>query len=47
VSVWSEKSAAASIWRDLAESPEEIAWEGVKFLKRAWNGVASQAVRPK
>jgi len=41
----SELSAAASIWRDLAESPEEIAWEGVKFLKRAWNGVTSQAVR--
>lgn len=40
-----ELSAAASIWRDLAESPEEIAWEGVKFLKRAWNGVTSQAVR--
>ena len=41
----SELSAAASIWRDLAGSPEEIAWEGVKFLKRAWNGVTSQAVR--
>ena len=43
----SELSAAASIWRDLAESPEEIAWEGVKFLKRAWNGVTSQAMRQK
>ena len=26
-------SAAASIWRDLASSPEAIAFEGVKFLK--------------
>jgi len=26
-------SAAASIWRDLAPTPSEIAWEGVKFLK--------------
>jgi D-psicose/D-tagatose/L-ribulose 3-epimerase len=28
-----ELSAAASIWRDLAATPEEIAFEGVKFLK--------------
>jgi D-psicose/D-tagatose/L-ribulose 3-epimerase len=28
-----EISAAASIWRDLAPTPDEIAWEGVKFLK--------------
>ena len=26
-------SAAASIWRDLAQKPEDIAWDGVKFLK--------------
>ncbi len=26
-------SAAASIWRDLAPSPDDIAFEGVKFLK--------------
>ena len=26
-------SAAASIWRDLAPTPDEIAWNGVKFLK--------------
>lgn len=26
-------SAAASIWRDLAKNPEDIAWDGVKFLK--------------
>jgi len=29
-----ELSAAASIWRDIAPSPESIAYEGVKFLKR-------------
>ena len=28
-------SAAASIWRDLAPTPEDIAFEGVKFLKAA------------
>jgi D-psicose/D-tagatose/L-ribulose 3-epimerase len=28
-----EISAAASIWRDLAPSPESIAFEGIKFLK--------------
>ena len=28
-------SAAASIWRDLASSPEAIAFEGVRFLKKA------------
>lgn len=28
-----EISAAASIWRDLAPTPEQIAWEGVKFLR--------------
>jgi len=29
-----EISAAAAIWRDLASSPDVIAWEGVKFLKQ-------------
>ena len=29
-----ELSAAASIWRDIAPSPEAIAFEGVKFLKK-------------
>ncbi len=29
-----ELSAAASIWRDIAPSPESIAFEGVKFLRR-------------
>jgi len=28
-----ELSAAASIWRDLAPTPESIAFEGIKFLK--------------
>jgi len=28
-----EISAAACIWRDLAASPEAIAWDGLKFLK--------------
>ncbi|MFN7994655.1 MAG: sugar phosphate isomerase/epimerase family protein [Bryobacteraceae bacterium] len=35
-----ELSAAASIWRDIAPSPESIAFEGVKFLKR---GMATAA----
>jgi D-psicose/D-tagatose/L-ribulose 3-epimerase len=29
-----ELSAAAAIWRDLAPTPESIAWDGVKFLKQ-------------
>jgi D-psicose/D-tagatose/L-ribulose 3-epimerase len=29
-----ELSAAAAIWRDIAPSPESIAFEGVKFLKQ-------------
>ncbi len=29
-------SAAASIWRDLAISPEAIAFDGVKFLRQAY-----------
>jgi D-psicose/D-tagatose/L-ribulose 3-epimerase len=38
-------SAAASIWRDLANSPEQIAWDGIKFLKSrsaASNGAATK-----
>jgi D-psicose/D-tagatose/L-ribulose 3-epimerase len=31
-------SAAASIWRDLAPSPDDIAFEGVKFLKEHMGG---------
>jgi D-psicose/D-tagatose/L-ribulose 3-epimerase len=30
-----EISGAAAIWRDLASSPEVIAWDGVRFLRRA------------
>ena len=30
-----ELSAAAAIWRDLAPTPDSIAYDGVKFLKRA------------
>lgn len=30
-----ELSSAASIWRDLAATPEEIAWDGIRFLKTA------------
>lgn len=29
-----EISAAAAIWRDLASSPDVIAWDGLKFLKQ-------------
>jgi D-psicose/D-tagatose/L-ribulose 3-epimerase len=29
-----ELSAAASIWRDIAPTPDSIAYEGVKFLRR-------------
>jgi D-psicose/D-tagatose/L-ribulose 3-epimerase len=35
-----ELSAAAAIWRDLASSPEVIAWEGVKFLKQNTSSAA-------
>jgi D-psicose/D-tagatose/L-ribulose 3-epimerase len=28
-----ELSAAASIWRDLAPTPESIAFDGIKFLR--------------
>lgn len=28
-----EVAAAASIWRDLASNPNEIAWEGIPFLR--------------
>jgi D-psicose/D-tagatose/L-ribulose 3-epimerase len=32
-----ELSAAASIWRDLAPEPQDIAYQGVEFLKKSWN----------
>ena len=38
-----ELSAAASIWRDLAPTPETIAFEGVKFLKQAHSSQARAA----
>lgn len=31
-----EISGAAAIWRDLAPTPDAIAYEGLKFLKRNW-----------
>jgi D-psicose/D-tagatose/L-ribulose 3-epimerase len=34
-----ELSAAASIWRDIAPTPESIAYEGVKFLKKSVNAL--------
>lgn len=33
-----ELSAAASIWRDIAPTPDSIAYEGVKFLKKSLAG---------
>jgi D-psicose/D-tagatose/L-ribulose 3-epimerase len=30
-----ELAAAACIWRDLAASPADIAWDGVAFLRKA------------
>ncbi len=30
--------SAASIWRDLASTPEQIAWEGLEFLRTAADG---------
>jgi D-psicose/D-tagatose/L-ribulose 3-epimerase len=29
-------SAAASIWRDLAPTPDDIAWQGVEFLRKSF-----------
>jgi D-psicose/D-tagatose/L-ribulose 3-epimerase len=37
-----ELSAAASIWRDIEPSPELIAWEGIKFLKRNMAAAAAR-----
>jgi len=38
-----ELSAAAAIWRDLAPRPDDIAFEGVKFLKRHVAGAGHEA----
>jgi D-psicose/D-tagatose/L-ribulose 3-epimerase len=35
-------SAAASIWRDLEKTPDEIAWNGIKFLKHNCEAVPAQ-----
>ena len=37
-----ELSAAASIWRDIAPTPESIAFEGVKFLKKNMTAAAAR-----
>ena len=31
-----ELAAATCIWRDLAPTPAQIAWDGLPFLKQAW-----------
>ena len=35
-------AAAASIWRDLADEPSQIAWEGLSFLRSLHETVAAQ-----
>ena len=35
-------AAAASIWRDLAESPDQIAWEGGPFLRAQFEAAKGQ-----
>jgi D-psicose/D-tagatose/L-ribulose 3-epimerase len=37
-------AAAASIWRDLAATPEEIAWKGIQFLKTSVAPQVSKAI---
>jgi D-psicose/D-tagatose/L-ribulose 3-epimerase len=37
-----ELSAAASIWRDIAPTPESIAFEGIKFLKQNMAAAAAR-----
>ncbi|MDQ2775088.1 MAG: sugar phosphate isomerase/epimerase [Acidobacteriota bacterium] len=37
-------AAAASIWRDLAATPEEIAWKGIQFLKASVAPQVSNAI---
>lgn len=36
-----EIAAAASIWRDLADNPEQIAWEGGPFLRSQYEATRS------
>ena len=37
-----ELSAAASIWRDIAPTPDSIAYEGIKFLKQSTVAAAAR-----
>jgi D-psicose/D-tagatose/L-ribulose 3-epimerase len=37
-----ELSAAAAIWRDLAPSPERIAFDGIRFLKQNMSAAAAK-----
>jgi D-psicose/D-tagatose/L-ribulose 3-epimerase len=39
-----ELSAAASIWRDLAPAPADIAYEGVRFLRSGLGQPSAKAV---
>ena len=41
-----ELSAAASIWRDLAPRAEDIAFEGVKFLKQSYAALCRAGFQP-
>jgi D-psicose/D-tagatose/L-ribulose 3-epimerase len=40
-----ELSAAAAIWRDIERTPESIAFEGVKFLKKSVADGSSSQVK--
>lgn len=35
---WSELASAAAIWRDLAPSPEAIAFDGLRYLRSVFSG---------
>lgn len=35
-----ELAAAAAIWRDLAPTPEAVAFDGLRFLKQTWTAAA-------
>jgi len=36
-------SSAAAIWRDIEKTPESIAWEGIKFLRRSVQAASKKA----
>ncbi len=40
---WSELASAAAIWRDLAPSPEAIAFEGLRYLRPLFEAAAGHA----